>query len=522
MGMVAPQQRIASAFTVFCGRYGDVSRYASERGVCRQRVYREAAVVALTLDGTAQREENARLRARVRELEQQNAVLEQRLALAVVLDDDRQAEFASVGQARGVSLPDCWVLLETLKPGNSLSVPTLGRRTKAAGEKAGQLLQVFDELARQQVRQAAADEIYVKDPVLMVVEQESLCWVSGHLTASVSGEAWAKEFGQLPNLKQVTRDGGTGLEKGVALENKRRQKEGQPPLVDQGDHFHALYSGGVGFRKAEMRARKTLAAAEAAQKELEAHQRQGQNARGASRRARSAWHKAEQAMDAWIQRERVWQETKEALPLITQTGELNTRQHAEEVLAKTLPQLPDSDFAKTKRQLQKPEMLNYLDHVQRQVEALPFPEEVKKAAVRQEALRRRPELLQGEGCQAAVLRAVMLTCAVALSKAGEQGQAAAAAVQDILRKAYRASSLVECINSVLRMQQTRHRKMTQGLLDLKRLHWNYHTFRTGRRRGTSPYQRLGVPWPEGMRWWDVLKLTPEQLRDKLSTAKTPK
>ena len=26
-------------------------------------------------------------------------------------------------------------------------------------------------------------------------------------------------------------------------------------------------------------------------------------------------------------------------------------------------------------------------------------------------------------------------------------------------------------------------------------------------------------WPEGVRWWDVLKWSPEQLRDKLSTAK---
>jgi hypothetical protein len=71
---------------------------------------------------------------------------------------------------------------------------------------------------------------------------------------------------------------------------------------------------------------------------------------------------------------------------------------------------------------------------------------------------------------------------------------------------------------VLRMHQAQHRKMTQGLLNLKRLYWNCHAFRTGRRRNTTPYQRLGVPWPPGMRWWDVLKLTPEQLRAKLSTA----
>ena len=110
----------------------------------------------------------------------------------------------------------------------------------------------------------------------------------------------------------------------------------------------------------------------------------------------------------------------------------------------------------------------------------------------------------------------MLLCAVVLGKA-EQGQQALAAVREIFRRAYRASSLVECINSVLRMQQAQHRKMTQGLLDLKRLYWNCHKFRTGRRRGTTPYQRLGLVWPEGLHWSDVLKMTPEQLRNKLST-----
>ena len=50
-----------------------------------------------------------------------------------------------------------------------------------------------------------------------------------------------------------------------------------------------------------------------------------------------------------------------------------------------------------------------------------------------------------------------------------------------------ASSLVECLNSVARMQQSRHRRMTQELLDLKRLYWNCRTFRTGRRQKQTPY-----------------------------------
>jgi hypothetical protein len=35
MGMVARPQRIASAYVVFFGQYGDVSRYAEQRGVSR-------------------------------------------------------------------------------------------------------------------------------------------------------------------------------------------------------------------------------------------------------------------------------------------------------------------------------------------------------------------------------------------------------------------------------------------------------------------------------------------------------
>jgi hypothetical protein len=516
MGMVALQQRIASAFFVFYGNYGEVSRYAQERGVCRQWVYREAAWLQDFLTGTEQ--ELQCLRSQVRQLQQQRAELEQRLASSVVIDEEKQAEVACVGQARGVTLRDCQELLKVLIPDQVLSVASLGRRSQAAGERAGKLLAVLDEAARAQAREVAADEIYVKDPVLMMVEPESLCWLSGRLSDEVSGETWAREFAALPNLEQVIRDGGKALEKGVALVNGQRRGRGQEPAVDQGDHFHAVRGGSGGLRKVQRQASQELAQAEVTQKALEECAHQGEKQTGPAVCARNAWKKAEQALDSWQERSQLWLKTKEALRLFTPTGELNSRAQAEAVLAQTLPQLPD-DFAKTKRQLSKPEMLNYLDRVQQKLAALPMPEEVKQAAVRQEGLRRRPEALQGEGLQAAALRGMLLVCAVVLAKAGAVGEQAVAAVRDLVRRAHRASSLVECINSVLRMHQAGHRQMTQGLLDLKRLYWNCHTFASGRRRGTTPYQRLGIAWPVSLHWWQMLKLTPEQLRNELSTAK---
>jgi hypothetical protein len=389
-------------------------------------------------------------------------------------------------------------LLRVVVPGRQpLSVAELGRRTQAAGQQAGELLKILDEAARPHVREAAADEIYVKDPVLMVVEPESLCWVSGRLSDTVSGEAWAQEFTALPNLDEVLRDGGAGLAKGVALTNAQRQAQARPALTDPGDHFHALRHGGVGLNKAKRQAAKAFAAAEAAQKQVAECARHGRSQTAAATRARHAWKRAERAMDTWAQRERLWQRTKEALQLLTPDGTLNSRAHAEAVLAETLPQLPDRDFAKAKRQLQQPELLNYLDRVQDQLAALPFTAEVTQAAVQQEG-RRRPEALQGTTPKAAALRGVLLLSAVVLSQAGDQGVHAAAAVQDLFRRADRASSLVECVNSVLRMHQAGHRRMTQGLIDLKRQYWNCHTFSSGRRRKTTPYERLGVKWPPGL------------------------
>ena len=73
----------------------------------------------------------------------------------------------------------------------------------------------------------------------------------------------------------------------------------------------------------------------------------------------------------------------------------------------------------------------------------------------------------------------------------------------VLSQTVRASSAVECMNSVLRMHQSRHRTVTQGMLDLKRLYWNCREFREGKRRRRSPYELLGLKLPS-YRFWDLL------------------
>jgi hypothetical protein len=151
--------------------------------------------------------------------------------------------------------------------------------------------------------------------------------------------------------------------------------------------------------------------------------------------------------------------------------------------------------------------------------SLPVARELVAAAVRVEGLRRQPEAVQGKTVSAAALRGVLLAAGMVLSLSGEAGSQAAALVLGTLRGVWRALSLVECLNSVARMQQGRHRKMTQGLLDLKRLYWNCRAFRTGHRRKKSPYELQGLRLST-LDWWALLRLTPEQLQQHLQNANT--
>ena len=88
-------------------------------------------------------------------------------------------------------------------------------------------------------------------------------------------------------------------------------------------------------------------------------------------------------------------------------------------------------------------------------------------------------------------------------------------VASVLSGAVRASSAVECMNSVLRMHQSRHRTLNQGMLDLKRLYGNTRAFRGGKRKGRCPYEHLGLSLPRS----DFGGLLQEELAPALGQGK---
>jgi hypothetical protein len=155
-------QRIASAFAVLCGRYGDVTAMAQDREQSRQSLYREAEQVVEAVGGDAAR---ARIEDLQRQLAEQRAevqALQGRLKRAVEMTTDKQHEFATVAQAEGVSLSVARRLLRVVEGAEPTpSVPTLGRATLEAGRHAGPLLRVLDDAARPEVEQGTADEIFL-------------------------------------------------------------------------------------------------------------------------------------------------------------------------------------------------------------------------------------------------------------------------------------------------------------------------------------------------------------------------
>jgi hypothetical protein len=529
MSIVAIPAALASANAVLFGRYGAVSRLAHARGICRQRLYRETHAVLARLVDAVPRPLVEALQRRLDERHAHCRHLEGRLGEGYAIDRDRLAAFAATAQAEGVSLPVARRLLAPLlarplaptapRQRRLPSVARLGRLSAAAARQAKAALAVLDPLSRPRVEQGAADEIFFgKKACLMAIEQHSLAWLSGRLVDRRTGEEWATEFRQLPRLRQTTQDGGSALAKGLELVNDERQKAGRAPVLLQDDHFHVLREGPRALRALQRGVTEKMERAEAAQRRVARKAWRRGDSRGQGT-VNQTWQRAEVVFDAWVAAGKTWAEIEGALQLFTPEGRLNTRARAEAILAAALPRLTGPAWAKVQRLCRRPQLLTFLDQAQQGLAALPLSPEVVAAAVRVEGLRRRPEALRGEAAPARVLRGILLAAGCVLALSGAAGAEAVTQVRGVLRGVWRASSLVECLNSVARMQQGRHRKMTQGLLDLKRLYWNCRAFRTGHRRGKTPYALLGLRLPTDD-WWELLNLPPEQLRQALAEPST--
>ena len=263
-------------------------------------------------------------------------------------------------------------------------------------------------------------------------------------------------------MERVITDAGKGQEHAPAI------------AIEMGlDVFHTQRElQRVVHRKWKQAEHQVEAAAQADHKVEQSTQR-GRDARGVAPQAWRAWRKAEWLFDEAVQAESATARIETALAVFRPEGGLNDRQWAQGQLHAAMQLLTGPEWGKVRRLLSDARALKHLDWAQEQlIQAVEDPL-WREAFARLWSLRETMMHTYGE-------KRVRLAQLTALEQAvcqrlWPEWQSAYARVHERLRRVVRASSAVECLNSVVRMHQARHRHVSQGILDLKTtvLEWSY-------------------------------------------------
>jgi hypothetical protein len=347
---------------------------------------------------------------------------------------------------------------------------------------------------------------------LVGIEPASMTAVFCANTADRTAETWEKHLTPFDRLEFAVSDAAKGIAKAVARVARARRDDPQAPALEHGlDVFHTAMEANRVLARSWRRVEAAWEEAEAADIEVARSKRQGVDARGVAQAARAAWSQAIASFEHGERLESAWDRCHAALELFRPDGRLNDRSRAAAEIAAALKGLTGPDWSKVRNFLNDPRSLRFLDRMHRRLESAEPRPEWREAMARRWWLRhcRVPASDQ----LTRLVRVVGRDCEL-----NESERVAFDQVSAVLRDTFRASSAVECMNRVLRMQPSRHKRMTQPMLDLKRLYWNSHPFRSGPRKDACPYQALGLKLP-GFDFWTLLQVDPEELTQRLSTAR---
>ena len=177
--------------------------------------------------------------------------------------------------------------------------------------------------------------------------------------------------------------------------------------------------------------------------------RQGIDARGPARAAGAAWRRATAAFEEAERLESAWGRAACALELFDADGRLNDRARASGEIAAALKDLTGPEWSKVRNFLTDRRSLAFLDRMHRRLGAAePRPDW-------REAMAWRWWLRHGRVGSSDPLTDLLRGVARGRELDAEE-RASYERVAAVLGDTVRASSAVECMNSVLRMQQSRH------------------------------------------------------------------
>jgi hypothetical protein len=524
---------IGNAAAKLCGSHGAITAQAQQADCSRQTVYDHAdkvqqAVVDAHLPGPSRQQLLEDNRRKSDENRQLWDWLEQ------TLDGSQQQRqrFATTAAAMGLSLQQTLVLLAILVPAPVLpSRATLGRWVRHGGHRAQRLLRVLDHACRSLVVCLCLDEIFFhRQPVLMGIEPHSMAWLLGQRAADRSGPTWAKALADWPQVADVAADGGSGIELGLRLAAAKRQedaakvqgaigaKQSAVPLRIRLDVFPTRREGERALRLQWAQAERLWAEADQADRAKARFDRRAQDGRHFKKSVPAqAWAAAIAAYEEAERKETAWRCAVAALEVFRPDGCLNDRTWAQAQIRTAVAELTGTRWAKVCRMLLDERALTFLDCLHEELTAACADSQRRQALVALWHWRRQQRASTTAAAAGHdVIEAMLLVVVTRLL--GEHWEQSYRRVSGVLRRVVRASSAVECVNSVVRMHQARHRKLSQELLDLKRLYWNCRSFVGGKRRGRCPYQHLGLKLPT-YDPWELLQMDPKELAQKLSSSK---
>lgn len=167
-------------------------------------------------------------------------------------------------------------------------------------------------------------------------------------------------------------------------------------------------------------------------------------------------------------------------------GTWNVRARPTTEISAAMADWQGSESKKVRNFLTDSRSVVFLDRRPRRLAAVQPDKVLRQAGLRRWWLRHRPSQPEELAQTPQAHLPALLHAKIRDGELPVAEQAASDRVAHVLRTTVRASSAVEGIHRVRRMQQGRHRKMTHGMLDRKRRDWNCRRLQTGKRRGRSP------------------------------------
>ena len=424
--------------------------------------------------------------------------------------------------AEAVRLPYAYALSLRLEGRCSLNaiaaiMARFGLRWSSVG-KLSQTLQAMGGLLRSTITLPAgairlvvfaSDELFAgAQPILITVDPQSSAILRLELTTKRHWEAWAQHWECLYDngcqALYLVCDGGQALAKA--------HKAALADLIRQPDTYHAIaHVLGAWEDRLEKRAYAAITAEYKRLKALDAARSDAVIMRRIDR-YEAACRQADEAIARYDQFVSLYREVREPLSVFDATGRLRDRADAEAEIATALALLDtlhitalSKAVAKTRRTL--PDLLAYLDVAQTVVTALvrelPIAPATFRLVCRAHHWRKcRITAKTPEGRQACV------ACEQALLAQAARDRWYTDEIQrhmyDRLDEVVQSSSLVECVNSIVRPYLTTTRnQVTQELLNLIMFYHNHRRYRAGKRAHHTPMELLTGQSQEAD-WLDLL------------------